>query len=81
MIGGVVFLGILGYMLWAGIWSLRSYEFRARKKLIEDQVYSIVIGAQSQDIFAPSSVAEDDGAQVRIMAQPASYSQTERDPA
>ena len=57
VIGGVIVVGLLGYLMVVGLWSLQSYRFRARKRLIEDQVYSIVIGAQSQDIYGPSTTA------------------------
>ncbi|KAK9842423.1 hypothetical protein WJX84_004112 [Apatococcus fuscideae] len=37
VIGGVILLGLLGYLIIVGLWSLCSYRFRARKRLIEDQ--------------------------------------------
>ena len=69
VIGGIVLLGILGYLLGVGLWSWRSYGFRARKRLIEDQVFSIVIGAQSSDIYGPSSTANHADGQVSLSQQ------------
>ena len=52
--GGVVggLAGLAGVLLLTGLalWSWRTFSFRARKRLIEDQVYSIVIGAQASNV-------------------------------
>lgn len=53
VLGGLAGLALLLWLIVAGIWSWRSYSFRAYKRLLEDQVYSLVIGMRSDDIFAP----------------------------
>lgn len=45
--GGLAGIAIVSLLGGLAIWSWRTFSFRARKRLIEDQVYSIVIGAQS----------------------------------
>ena len=67
--GGVVggLAGLSGVLLLTGLalWSWRTFSFRARRRLIEDQVYSIVIGAQASNVHAqqeqvtPSSQFQD----------------------
>lgn len=48
--GGMAALTFLGLLAGLAFWSWRTFSFRARRRLIEDQVYSIVIGAQSSNV-------------------------------
>ena len=58
VVGGVIGLLLLLWLLASAIWAYRAYSFRAHKRLIEDQVYSIVVGMRSDDIFTAVSAEE-----------------------
>ena len=47
VLGGIALLTLLSL----ACWSYLTYAFRAQKHLFEDQVYSLVIGARSDDIY------------------------------
>ncbi len=64
VVGGVLGLALLALLAGLVFWSRMTFSFRARKRLIEDHVYTIVIGAQSSNVFAWSQTAEKD-AQVK----------------
>ncbi len=51
IIGGVLGGVALLTLLLVALYTYLTYAFRARKHLIEDQVYSLVIGARSDDIY------------------------------
>ena len=51
IIGGVLGGVALLILLLLACWSNLTYAFRAKKHLVEDQVYSLVIGARSDDIY------------------------------
>ena len=58
VVGGFFGLLLLAWLIGSTVWSWRSYSFRAHKRLLEDQVYSIVVGMRSDDIFAAGSAEE-----------------------
>lgn len=47
VLGGVALVLLLS----VACYSYMTYAFRAKKHLFEDQVYSLVIGARSDDIY------------------------------
>ena len=65
VVGGIAALALLTLVAGLALWSWRTFSFRAHKRLIEDQVYTIVIGAQSSDVFGWTQAAGKED-QVRI---------------
>ena len=48
VVGGSLALAVFAIMAGLACWSWRTIAFRARMRLIEDQVYTIVIGGTIQ---------------------------------
>ena len=64
-VGGSIGLALLTLLAGLAYWSWKTFGFRARKRRIEDQVYSLVIGAQSNDVYNWAQPLEgDDNLQV-----------------
>ena len=58
VLGALAAVAVVGSIATATVWSRRSYGFRARKRLIEDQVHTIVLGKRSQDLYTSKSDVE-----------------------
>ena len=70
VVGGIVGLTLLALVAGLAFWSWKTFSFRARRRLIEDQVYSIIIGAQSNDVYTWNQLQPADKEDQVICYQP-----------
>ena len=51
VVGGLAALVVVGTLVGMVAWSSRSFAFRARKRVIEDQVHTLVLGMRTEDRY------------------------------
>ena len=64
VLGGVLPLLVIAAMICLALYSRRTYHARAQKRLIQDQVYNLVMGVRHGDLYSDDIMQTDEEDQV-----------------